>query len=96
MPFSSNKYHRRSIRLPGYDYSGEGLYFITICTYNRSCLLGEIKKGEMILNDAGWMVEEYWLEITGHYPNAVLYEFVVMPNHIHGIIEIKSVGDSKS
>ncbi len=90
MKYNPGIHHRRSIRLKGYDYSKEGLYFITICTHNRLCLFGEIENGEMILNDAGWTMEKYWLEIPKHYPNVVLHEHVVMPNHVHGIIEIES------
>jgi len=81
-------HHRKSIRLKGYDYSQNGLYFITICTYNRECLFGEIVDKEMILNDAGKIANECWLNIPEHFPNAVLHEHVVMPNHVHGIIEL--------
>ena len=81
-------HHRKSIRLKGYDYSQNGLYFITICTYNRECLFGEIIDKEMILNDAGKIANECWLNIPEHFPNAVLHEHVVMPNHVHGIIEL--------
>jgi len=79
-------HHRRSIRLKGYDYSKAGLYFITICTHNRECLFGEIIDQQMILNDAGKIADECWLRIPEHFPNAVLHEHVVMPNHVHGII----------
>jgi putative transposase len=87
-----NKYnpqihHRRSIRLKGYDYAQAGLYFITICVKNRQCLFGGIKNGELILNDAGKIAENCWLEIPQHFPNVELHEFIIMPNHIHGIIE---------
>jgi putative transposase len=87
-----NKYnpqihHRRSIRLKGYDYAQAGLYFITICVKNRKCLFGGIKNGELILNDAGKIAENCWLEIPQHFPNVELHEFIIMPNHIHGIIE---------
>lgn len=86
-------HNRKSIRLKGYDYSKEGLYFITICTQNRECLFGEIINGKMILNNAGKMVEAIWFEIPKFYEGFVLHEFVIMPNHIHGIIEIiKNVG----
>ncbi|OAV66954.1 Transposase [Bacteroidales bacterium Barb6] len=61
MKYNSNIHHRRSIRLKGYDYSQAGLYFVTICVENRECLLGEISDDEMILNDAGKMVETEWL-----------------------------------
>lgn len=82
--------NRRSIRLPDYDYSQDGGYFITICTHDRECFFGDIVRGEMVLNDAGNMAKEYWLEIPKHYPNVVLGEFVVMPNHVHGILTIKT------
>jgi putative transposase len=84
-------HRRRSIRLKGYDYSQNGLYFITICTYNRECLFGEIIYRKIILNDAGKIADECWLKIPEHFPNAVLHEHVVMPNHVHGIIELANV-----
>jgi len=74
--------------LPGYDYSQAGAYFITICTYNRQLLYGEIHDCEIHLNSVGMMVEKTWSEIPDHFLNVKLGEFVVMPNHIHGIIEI--------
>ncbi len=89
----NSKYNRRSIRLRDYDYSQEGLYFITICTQNKLCLFGKIENREMILNDAGKMVEKCWLEIPEHYPNVILHKYVIMPNHIHGIIEIVGAQD---
>ena len=82
------KYHRRSTRLKGYDYSRPGFYFVTICTKNRQHLFGEIMNNVMHLNDAGKMVLNCWLEIPGHYSNVKLHEFIIMPNHIHGILEI--------
>lgn len=89
MSYDPQRHHRRSIRLKGYDYSQEGLYFITLCCQNRACLLGEIKDGEMILNDAGKIVEEEWLKTPQIRKNTELGEFVVMPNHFHAILEIK-------
>ncbi|GKT06731.1 transposase [Desulforhabdus sp. TSK] len=80
--------NRRSIRLQGYDYSQAGAYFVTICTQNRECLFGEIVDGEMRLNAAGVMVQTVWDEIPVHYSGIDIDEFVVMPNHIHGIIAI--------
>ena len=85
-------HHRRSIRLKGYDYSQAGLYFITICVENRLLLFGHIENGSMILNDAGNMVTTVWNEIPTHYPGFRLHEFVVMPNHFHGIIETVGAG----
>lgn len=93
MPSNSKTYnpeihHRRSIRLKGYDYSQEGLYFVTICIYEHQCLLGEVKNGEMILNEYGKMVEYTWNDLPNHNPNIQLGAYCTMPNHIHGIIEI--------
>jgi REP element-mobilizing transposase RayT len=87
-------HHRRSIRLKGYDYSQAGLYFITICVQDRICLFGKVVNGNMELNEAGKIAVSCWLEIPAHFPNATLHEYVVMPNHIHGIIELSkpSVG----
>lgn len=84
-------HHRKSIRLKGYDYSKEGLYFVTICTHNRENLFGEIKDGEMFLNEFGKIAEEKWFDLLNHIKNIELHEFVVMPNHIHGIIEICTI-----
>jgi len=84
--------NRRSIRLKGYDYSQEGMYFITICCYHRICLFGNVRDGEMRLNVAGKAAEKCWKKIPEHFKRVELHEFVIMPNHIHGIIEIKSVG----
>lgn len=83
-----NYFHRRTIRLKGYDYSQEGLYYITICIQNRECLFGDIIAGKMILNDSGKMVEKRWLALTDRFPNVQLHEFVVMPDHFHAILEI--------
>ena len=82
------KHGRRSIRLPNYDYSGAGLYFVTICTCNRICLLGEIVKGEMRLNGSGRVVRAKWENIPRNFPDVEMDAFVVMPNHLHGIIVI--------
>ena len=88
--------NRRSIRLKGYDYSQAGLYFITICVKNRECLFGEIKEGEMILNDAGEMVKTQWLALPKRFKNIQLYEYVVMPNHFHAILEIIPDADANA
>ena len=98
--YNSDIHHRRSIRLKRYDYSQPGLYFITICTQNRSKLLGDIKNRRggfhirpiLILNGAGIMVYRIWNGIPNDFRNIQLHEFVIMPNHIHGIIEITTVG----
>jgi hypothetical protein len=80
--------NRRSIRLKGYDYTRPGLYFITICTQNRVNSFGTIKDNRIELNEAGSMIEMTWNEIPEYYTGFDIHEFVVMPNHIHGIIEI--------
>uniref|UniRef100_Q3AT47 Transposase IS200-like domain-containing protein n=1 Tax=Chlorobium chlorochromatii (strain CaD3) TaxID=340177 RepID=Q3AT47_CHLCH len=83
-----HKHHRHSIRLPEYDYSTCGAYFITICTQNRACWFGEIINGEMILNNVGKMVKDEWLKTEQLRTNVQCGAFVVMPNHLHGIIVI--------
>ncbi len=78
--------HRRSIRLPGYDYSQPGVYFITICTHNREFLFGDIAAGTMRLNDAGRMVRQWYAELETKFPSVQCDEFVCMPNHVHFIV----------
>ena len=82
---------RRSIRLAGYDYASPGAYFITLVTYQRLCLFGTIRDGEMELSAVGMIVAEKWHEISGHFTNVELGEYVVMPNHVHGIIILHDV-----
>jgi len=93
MPYNPDIHKRRSIRLKGYDYSSEGAYFITLCTHHRECLFGEIKDGKMMLNEYGKMVEQIWLKIPERYNDIILDEFVIMPNHFHGIIIINNNND---
>lgn len=88
MKYNPAIHHRRSIRLKDYDYSQSGLYFITICCKDKICHFGKIENNEMVLNDAGDMVIQCWLAIPQHFPHAVLHEYVIMPNHIHGIIQL--------
>jgi putative transposase len=86
---------RKSLRLKGYDYSKPGEYFFTICTRNREDLLGEIVHGEMMPNEVGAIVKRCWIELPDHCPNIQLDKFVVMPNHVHGIIRILDVDDCR-
>jgi hypothetical protein len=79
---------RHSIRLRGYDYTQAGAYFVTILTHNRECLFGDIVDGEMRLNELGRVVATHWRAIPRHFKNVALDEWVVMPNHLHGIIVI--------
>ena len=93
-------HHRRSIRLKGYDYSQAGLYFITMCAQNRLCLFGKIVddgRGTMIcaLNEYGRIAEKEWIKTPKMRPNIRLDVFVIMPNHIHGIIEINEIADGR-
>jgi len=76
------------MRLQGYDYTQGGAYFVTICTHDRRCLFGHISDGNMALSAAGMIAEQCWQEIPAHFSHTALGAFVVMPNHIHGIIII--------
>jgi hypothetical protein len=87
--FDPQKHHRRSIRLKGYDYSSEGAYYVTIVTYHRDCLFGEVVNEEMVLNDFGKIADECWRAIPEHFPNVDLGVHVIMPNHAHGILVIR-------
>jgi len=80
------RHNRRSIRLKDYDYTKPGAYFVTICTMNLIHQFGEVIDGEISLSSAGEMVEATWHEIPPHYPHVEIDTFVIMPNHIHGII----------
>jgi REP element-mobilizing transposase RayT len=90
MTHDKRQYHRRSIRLKGYDYTQVGAYFITICTHNRTCVFGEVVDGMMRLNEYGVIVREEWFRsaVLRPYLRLLPEEFVVMPNHVHGIIWI--------
>lgn len=91
--YNPDKHHRKSIRLKGYDYSQAGLYFITICCQNKVHLFGNVINKQMILNDAGKMIEKWFNELQNKFPDVKCHEMVVMPNHIHFIIEnVGSVG----
>lgn len=81
-------HHRRSIRLKGYDYTAAGAYFITICCHHHLPLFGEIVNGEMHLNKCGKIAYQEWLNTNNKRSNIGLGEFVIMPNHLHGIIFI--------
>jgi REP element-mobilizing transposase RayT len=79
-------YQRRSIRLPGYDYSQSGVYFITVCVNGHEHLFGRINNKKMILNLYGQIVHSKWIDIPKHFENAHLDVFQIMPDHLHGII----------
>lgn len=79
---------RRSIRLPLYDYAAPGWYFVTLCAQHRACLFGEVAGETVRLSTAGRIVQAAWDDLPSHYPRVVLDAFVVMPNHLHGIVGI--------
>jgi len=81
-----------SIRLKEYDYSAAGFYFVTICASERKCVLGDFHEGQIELSVLGETVRECWLAIPLHFAKVKLHEFVIMPNHLHGIVEIVAVG----
>ena len=89
---TQGKHHRRSIRIKGYDYTQVGAYYVTIVTYQRDCLFGDIQNGEAILSDFGKIADECWRAIPEHFPFVELGAYVVMPNHVHGIIVIRDMG----
>src|SRR5712692_7690078 len=86
MKYDPKTHHRRSMRLQGYDYSRPGAYFVTVCTEGKRALFGEIVEGEMVLSEAGRLVRRAWEILPRQFPNITSDAFVVMPNHVHGII----------
>jgi putative transposase len=88
MKYNPQKHHRRTIRMKGYDYSQQGMYFITLCCRDRACLFGDIVDGKMMLNQYGRIAYNEWINTAKIRPNVELHEFVIMPNHIHTIIRI--------
>lgn len=88
MAHGPERRHRRSIRLCEYDYSQDGAYFVTICTQDRACLFGDITDGRMAVNDAGRMIEKWWLELNRKFSTIETDEYIIMPNHFHGIVVI--------
>ncbi|MBZ0302364.1 MAG: transposase [Anaerolineae bacterium] len=89
MPYDPQKHHRRSVRLPGYDYAQGGAYFVTICAYHQACLFGSVdQNAEMRLNRYGQIVERAWQQVATLRRQIETDVFVVMPNHVHGILII--------
>jgi REP element-mobilizing transposase RayT len=81
--------NRQSIRFPKFDYSQNGVYVITISTIRKICIFGDVIKGKMILNDIGLETQRCWKEIPAHFADVALLDYIVMPNHVHGIIVLK-------
>ncbi|ABB31308.1 hypothetical protein GeomeDRAFT_1864, partial [Geobacter metallireducens RCH3] len=89
MTYNPDIHHRRSIRLREYDYSSGGVYFVTMCVQGRECLFGGVVDGVMQLNEAGRMVVGTWHGLAERFPNMTTDEFIVMPNHVHGIMVVQ-------
>jgi len=87
------KYRIETARLKNWDYGSSGYYFVTICVKNRECVFGNVDDNKMILSESGKIAEKFWLEIPAHFPSVKLDEFIIMPNHIHGIIIIDNHRD---
>jgi REP element-mobilizing transposase RayT len=90
--YDPDRHHRRSIRLKGYDYSRHGVYFVTICVIGRQCLFGEIRDGVMALSASGEIVDREWQASAVIRREIVLDSYVIMPNHLHGLVAIVGVG----
>jgi REP element-mobilizing transposase RayT len=85
LPISARETIRRC---PGWDYASPGAYFVTVCTQHHRCYFGEVSGGKMVLNKNGQIAELYWKDIPSHHSHVVLDAFVIMPNHVHGIVVI--------
>ncbi|MCD4652701.1 transposase [bacterium] len=88
MVYNPEKHNRKSVRLKGYDYSQPGFYYVTICTQDRTERFGGVSDDEMILNDAGEMVDSEWNRIPERYNHVIIDTYKIKPNHMHGIIVI--------
>lgn len=92
MSYDSKRHHRRSIRLPQYDYTQPGAYYITICTDQRQCWFGDVVNNDMHCNHLGYIARSFWVGLPFRFPHIQLDAFVVMPNHLHGILVIINEG----
>ena len=89
LKYDPSKHHRRSVRLAGYDYAAPGAYFVTIVVRGRECQLGEVTpEGTLRLSEMGQAVETEWQALPRRFPQARLDAYVIMPNHLHGIIMV--------
>ena len=89
---TTGRRQRRSIRLPGFNYAHPGAYFVTICSYRRQHLFGEVIDGEVFLTDLGELAATWWKNIPMHFRHVSIDLFVVMPNHFHGILILEDPG----
>jgi putative transposase len=87
-----NMPHRQGLRLKGYDYSQAGAYFVTICAHGKACLFGDVIGSEVKVNELGRKVQAVWDDLPVHYPHVATDAFVVMPNHVHGVVVLRDVG----
>ena len=94
-PLFKNKYRIPSTRVPNYDYSQNGYYFVTICTKNKTCDFGSVFGQRIILSPAGYIAKKCWTDIPKHFPHIDIDVFAIMPNHVHGIVVINHV-DAKN
>lgn len=92
MIFDPGQHHRRSIRLPEYNYAGPGEYFLTLCTFHRFCLFGRVIDGAMHCNEYGRIVERCLQEVCVRYPHVTWDTYVIMPNHLHAILFVRAGG----
>jgi len=92
MKFDPQKHQRRSIRLKDYDYTQPGAYFVTLCTWRRECLFGDVANGAVQLSPFGRIAQEQWLRLGRRFPQVDFSTYVIMPNHVHGIIVLRDTG----
>lgn len=92
MPYDPAIHHRRSIRLRGFDYTRNGAYFVTILTHRRWPLFGRVVGGVMRLSEAGWLTQAAWADLPIHYPQVMLDAWVIMPDHVHGVLWLTGEG----
>jgi hypothetical protein len=91
-----NKYRIPSARLQNWDYGSNAAYFVSICTGNRACYFGHVADGKMVLSETGDIARQYWLAIPDHFSFVELGAFVVMPNHIHGLLIFNKSGNDQT
>lgn len=90
MRYNPQKHHRRSIRLKGYDYSQPGAYFVTLVAHQREALFGKMVDGVVNLNGLGSLAMNEWCRLGERFENVIVDEFIVMPNHLHGVLFIQA------
>lgn len=94
MNYFQGKYRVPSARLEDWDYASPGYYFVTICTKDHKSFFGEVSDGKMCLSKIGGIARKFWLDIPNHFPFVDLDEFIIMPNHVHGIVIINDTGET--